>query len=164
MVDGIIEALRRVTRARLFDTERGFQGALHVNLEAVLGGALPSEAIIEQEHQKRIRSHGIKLRPDIIIHVPTLTGGDHTDRNFAVLALKRRATRTMAQRDFEALDEMFEQLHYPFGAFINIGSDRNHAERYRGRFPERMHFFAVWQGDGRTHVSHTRVPKRNANE
>ena len=157
MVDGIIEALGRVVNARLFETERGFQGALHANLEAVLGRALPPEAIIEQEYQKRIRSHGIRRRPDIIIHVPTPPGGDRTDGNFAVLALKRRATQGKAWRDFEALDDMFERLHYPFGAFINIGSDRDHAERYSGRFPERIHFFAVWRDNGTTHVSHARI-------
>ena len=127
------------------------------NLEAVLGEALASKAIIEQEYQKRIEPHGIRRRPDVIIHVPTPPGGDHTGGNFAVLALKRRATRTMAQQDSEALDEMFDRLHYPFGAFINIGSDRTLAEHYRGGFPERIHFFPVWQGNGRTYVKHERI-------
>lgn len=37
--------------------------------EAVLyGGVLPDDPVIQQEYQKRLRHHGIKIRPDIIVH------------------------------------------------------------------------------------------------
>ena len=93
MVKDIINALRRVAHPRFFKTERGFQGAFCSNLEAALGDYLPSETIIEQEHQKRVSAHGIRRRPDVIIHVPTPSGGDHQAGN-------RRGIRTQAASHF----------------------------------------------------------------
>jgi hypothetical protein len=83
-------------------------------------------------------------------------GADRRVGNFAVFALKLRATPTEARRDFDALDAMFRALHYPFGAFINIGDNRTHAEVYGGAFPDRIHLFAAWQTNGNTHVRHAR--------
>ena len=157
MVEDIISALRRVAHPRFFETERGFQGAFQANLTAALGDLLPPKAILEEEYQKRISSHGIRRRPDVIIHVPTPPGGNRRAGNFAVFALKRQASSVVAQQDFEALDAMFEALDYPFGAFINIGLEYTHADQYRGGFSDRIHFFAVWHGDGQTHVSHARI-------
>jgi hypothetical protein len=71
---------------------------------------------------------------------------------WAVFALKLAATPAAARRDFDALDAMFTALHYPFGAFVNIGTRRRHADQYRGPFRDRMHFFAVWHADGQPHL------------
>ena len=117
---------------------------------------LPPEAIVEEEYQKRIKIHGIRRRPDVIVHVPTQPGNDRRVGNLAVFALKLRATPTEARHDFAALDAMFRALDYPMGAFINIGNDRTHAELYQGVYPGRIHMFAVWQIDGRTRVRHAR--------
>jgi hypothetical protein len=154
VIEAVVQALSAVTNARFFETERGFQGAFQANLAIALGDRVPPEAIVEEEYQKRIRIHGIRRRPDVIVHTPTQPGGDRCAGNFAVFALKLRATPSEARQDFDALDAMFAALRYPFGAFINIGDDRTHAEQYGGAFPERIHSFAAWQNNGHTHVRH----------
>jgi hypothetical protein len=154
LIDAVIRALTAITNARFFETERGFQGAFQANLVAALGDRVPPEAIVEEEYQKRIKIHGIRRRPDVIVHTPTQAGGDFRAGNFAVFALKLRANPSDARQDFEALDAMFAALHYPLGAFINIGDDRTHAEQYGGAFHDRVHTFAVWQSNGLTHVRH----------
>jgi len=118
-----------VTHPRFFETERGFQGAFQANLQAALGDTAHPDAIVEEEYQKRIKIHGIRRRPDIIIHVPTASGGNRRDGNVAVFALKLAATQAAARRDFDALDAMFTALHYPFGAFVNIGNGRTHDDQ-----------------------------------
>jgi hypothetical protein len=156
LIEQVVDALRAVVNPRFFDTERGFQGAFQANLGAALGDRLPPEVIVEEEYQKRIKIHGIRRRPDVIVHVPTQPGNDRRVGNLAVFALKLRATPTEARHDFAALDAMFRALDYPMGAFINIGNDRTHAELYQGVYPGRIHMFAVWQIDGRTRVRHAR--------
>lgn len=70
-----------ITQPRLYETERAFQGEFLANLrDALPEVGLPGQAIVEQEYQKRYREHGIVVRPDIIIHVPTLTGGESEER------------------------------------------------------------------------------------
>lgn len=95
----IVEALRGVTQPRFFATERGFQGEFLAQLRARLPNAgLPGDAIIEQEYQKRLQDHGINIRPDIIIHVPTPAGGNRRKGNFAVFELNLRAGPAEAGR------------------------------------------------------------------
>lgn len=156
MIQQVIDALRAVGNARFFETERGFQGAFQAHLRDRVGDLVPPEAIVEEEYQKRIKIHGIRRRPDVIIHVPTQTGADRRVGNFAVFALKLRATPTEARGDFDALDAMFRALHYPFGGFINIGTDRTHGDVYAGPYPDRIHMFAAWQVEGTTRVRHAR--------
>jgi hypothetical protein len=65
------DALKSIHEPRFFETERGFQGELLVQLAKRLReAAFPGDPVVEQEYQKTIPSHGIKIRPDIIIHVP----------------------------------------------------------------------------------------------
>jgi hypothetical protein len=138
-------ALRLVTTPRYLRTERGFQGQLYCALQRLLEdeGLLRKGRILEMEYQKSAR-HGIYQRPDIVLHVPAEdSGNDVAEGNFAVWALKRRATARRARSDFDRLDEMFDMLCYPIGFFINIDSRENFATQYDGRFPGRLWTVAV---------------------
>lgn len=144
------EALREVTAPRFFRSERGFQGRFYCTLQRLLDreAALKDGCILEMEYQKSAR-HGMRQRPDIILHVPAEDSGRPViEDNFAVWALKRRATESDALDDFDNLNEMFGGLCYPLGFFVNIDAKDHFASSYRGRFPERLHTVAVWL-DGR---------------
>ena len=156
MVDEIVtatdEALRQVAEARFLRTGRGFQGQFYCALQRVLEerGLLQGGRILEMEYQKSSR-HGITQRPDIVLHEPGEdSGAGVAANNFAVWALKRRATTRQAQDDFARLDEMFETLCYPLGIFVNNDATDHFAASYDGRFPERLRTVAVWlDGKGR---------------
>jgi len=150
MIPTIIQALRAISHPRFFETERGFQGEFLANLKTL--GAAPPNAIVEEEHQKKLRIHGIARRPDIIIHVPTPPGGDRKRDNFAVFALKLAAGPAAAAKDFAALDAMIVALHYRVAAFVNIAARDTHADRYNGQFRDRLHFFGVAQVNNETRV------------
>ncbi len=155
MVSMIVDSLRSVRRARFFETERGYQGELLAELRARLPqAALPGDPIVEQEYQKRLFDHGIKVRPDIIIHVPTPAGGNRRRGNFAVFELNLRAGQAEAREDFASLDAVLGALDYPLGVFVNIASTRTHAAHYSGTFRERLHFFAVRHGRRRLQLTH----------
>ena len=67
MVKIIVESLRCVRAARFFETERGYQGEFLAELRVKLPHAgLPGDAIVEQEYQKRLPAHGVKVRPDVM--------------------------------------------------------------------------------------------------
>ena len=60
-----------ITEPRFFATERGFQGELLAELRARLHEAyFPGDPVVEQEYQKRMREHDIRIRPDLIVHIP----------------------------------------------------------------------------------------------
>ena len=83
------DALASIRQRRLFETERGYQGELLAMLRPrLVGAALPGDPIVEQEYQKRIKDHGITIRPDIIIHVPFERGAsqNRAEGNFAAIA------------------------------------------------------------------------------
>lgn len=142
----IVEALKSIRNPRFFDTERGYQGELLAELRIRLPDTgLPGDAIVEQEYQKRIPEHGINVRPDIIIHVPTLEGCSRRQGNFVVFELNLRAGAAESEEDFANLDAVLAALDYPLGVFVNIASSHTHAASYRGRFGERLHFFALRQ-------------------
>ncbi|MGH7380876.1 MAG: hypothetical protein ACREKR_01410 [Candidatus Methylomirabilales bacterium] len=139
------EALRQVAEPRFLRTERGFQGQFYCALQRVLEarGLLQGGLILEMEYQKSAR-HGISQRPDIVLHVPAEnSGAGVVDNNFAVWALKRRATPSQARDDFARLDEMFEMVLYPLGIFVNVGARDHLAWSYDGNFPERLRTVAV---------------------
>lgn len=152
MIPLIIEALQRVEHPRFFENERGFQGQFQANLQ--IAGAAPPNAIVEEEHQKTRTRHRIRRRPDIIIHIPTPDGGNRRAGNFAVFNLKRAAGPAAAVKDFVALDALIEALDYELAAFVNIAGERTHADRYHGRFRDRIHFFSVWRDGNDTRVRH----------
>jgi hypothetical protein len=155
MIPTIVTALRAVSNARFFDTERGYQGELLAELRAALPAlGLPENRIVELEYQKTIPNHNINIRPDIIIHVPTVEGGDRKVGNFAVFELNFRAGPKEAQEDFDNLDTIIGALHYPLGVFVNIDSVKTQAAHYAGPYRDRIHFFAVRRVDGAVQLRH----------
>ena len=57
------ESLLAVSCPRYYETERGFQGALLAELNSRLPSLQLADAIVEQEYQKRMPEHGIRIRP-----------------------------------------------------------------------------------------------------
>lgn len=120
----LLDSLKSVRDPRFFATERGFQGEMLAQLRnRIEQASLPGAPIVEQEYQKTIPLHGLKIRPDIIVHVPFERGGiDRRDQgNFVAIELKLRADETEARTDFAKLAQMKEVLGYPLTIFINIG-------------------------------------------
>lgn len=136
----IAAALTSVTAPHYYEDERGFQGEFYAQLRLRLQDmALPEGAILREEYQKRLAEHGLRIRPDIILHEP-FDPGRHRGRddgNHAVMELKRCATSGAAADAFTNLGAMIDVLNYPLGVFINIDSPKTWAESvpeiHRGR-------------------------------
>jgi len=153
MLDLIIEstvfALTAIKAPRFFKSERGYQGIFYCKLYEKFEnlGLVTEDQIIEMEYQKSGR-HGLSQRPDIIFHIPVdHSGGDIVENNFAVWALKARASAVEAQKDFEKLDQMFEFLNYPLGFFVNVNTEQHHLNLYKGNYKDRLVGFSVWLQD-----------------
>ncbi|RZF24016.1 hypothetical protein EVC45_41150 [Paraburkholderia sp. UYCP14C] len=155
LLDHITAALGAIKAPRFYETERGFQGELLAELKkAVPVDFLPGKAIIEQEYQKQFESHGLKIRPDIIVHEP-FDEDRHSSRrdgNIAVVEIKLAASQRQAAGDFESLIRMIELLNYPLAIFINIASEVTHSDLVPARWRERIVCFAVRLRDGEPHV------------
>ena len=144
------EALRVATAPRFFRTERGYQGRFYCALQEALDarGLTGDGVILEMEYQKSAR-HDMTQRPDIVLHIPAEDSGQGVRaNNFAVFALKWKASRADAVDDFNKLDEMCERLDYPLAIFINVASDQHHRDAYTGRFADRLQTYAVDLVDG----------------
>jgi hypothetical protein len=141
------DSLSAITDERLFSSERGYQGRLVAELINRLNvmPIFPGDPVVEQEYQKTLRNHGIRIRPDIIIHIPFERGQlqERSEGNFIVIQLKRNSTKRRALDDFNNIDLMFERLNYPIGIFLNIDSENNFFNNYQGNYPDRLHCFAV---------------------
>ena len=141
------DAIETINDEHYFNTERGYQGQLlsEIDNRMKIDPILPGEPIIEQEYQKTLKNHGITIRPDIIIHIPFREGihGNRKEGNYVVIQLKLKGNEKIAVADFDKIDLMFENLHYPLGIFLNINSDNNYFESYSGKYKERLHCFAV---------------------
>jgi hypothetical protein len=145
-------ALESICEPRFFETERGYQGELLVQLRKRLRcAAFPGDPIVEQEYQKTIPSHGIRIRPDIIIHIPFERG--HTEQrdqgNFVAIELKRRSTEIEAHGDFANLAQMHQALRYPLTIFINIDSEKTRSAICPKSIASRTICFAVRLEDGK---------------
>lgn len=140
LLNAIAAALTSVTDPHYYEDERGFQGEFYAQLRLRLRDmALPEGALLREEYQKRLAEHGLRIRPDIILHEP-FDPGRHRDRdegNHVVMELKRRATPGTAAEAFTNLVAMIDALNYPLGVFINIDSPKTWAESvpeaYRAR-------------------------------
>jgi hypothetical protein len=131
LLQAIRQSLHAIVEPRFYETERGFQGQLLVELSRrVPHILLANHTLIEQEHQKTLERHGLKLRPDIIIHHPfdPTIHATRSDGNFAVIALKLRAGPKKATEDFVDLHSMLTELRYPVGIFINVNHSRPQAK------------------------------------
>jgi hypothetical protein len=155
LIDITEAAIRAVDAPRFFRTERGFHGRFYCALQEQLdqAGLIANGTILEMEYQKS-RRHGLSQRPDIVLHIPAeYSRASVQENNFAVWALKHRASRAEACADFARLDEMFEVLKYPFGFFLNIDSADPMRQHYSGAYGERLATVAAHlsAGDVRTH-------------
>lgn len=140
------EALESIREPRLFETERGYQGELLVQLARRLkDAAFPGDPIVEQEYQKTMPLHGITLRPDVVIHIPFGRGNAERrdEGNFVAIELKLSSTDKDARNDFESLAQMHEVLRYPLTIFINIDSDETHFAACPPRIAPHTVCFAV---------------------
>jgi hypothetical protein len=123
------EALRAIREPRFYDTERGYQGALLVEVQNRLPRLrIAGHPVIEQEYQKRVLAHGIRIRPDLIVHVPFERGAmaSRKDGNFVGIEIKLRATDDQAKDDFESLQSLSTALGYPLTIFVNVDSEETH--------------------------------------
>ncbi|MBB2803063.1 hypothetical protein [Xanthomonas arboricola] len=86
--------------------------------------------MLREEYQKRLAEHGLRIRPDIILHEPfdPSLHRYRDDGNHAVMELKRRATPGSAAGALTNLVAMINALNYPLGVFINIDSPKTWAE------------------------------------
>ncbi len=139
------ESLIAISHPRYYKTERGFQGEFLAELKQRLPSLQWEGAIVEQEYQKRMPDHGIRIRPDIIVHVPFESGRtiSRSEGNFVVFELKLNADAKDALQDYENLSSMCEVLGYPLGVFINISATSAHLNQYHGPHKEKLHAFAV---------------------
>lgn len=115
---------------------------------------MPESIVVEQEYQKRCGEHTIKVRPDIIIHLPTPAGGDRKVGNVAALELKLDARAEQARVALAGLDAILGALHYHLGIFVNIGSAQTHVGLYDGGFPDRIHCFAIRLDGKQTRIAY----------
>lgn len=128
-VDALIAALGSINEPLLFGDERGYQGQLLQELAIrYMSGGFPDDPIVQQEYQKTLPLHGIRIRPDIIVHVPFGRGGlaNRHQGNFVTIELKRDAGEKAACQAFGNLQLMKDALAYPLTIFINIDSDLTH--------------------------------------
>lgn len=150
-------AMSRITHPRYYLSERGYQGALIAQLQQGLTELNWEDAIIEQEYQKRIREHGIRIRPDVIIHVP-FDSNEHNTRgegNFVVFELKLGSAlnESKALDDYQSLAIMCEVLSYPYAVFIVIDGETAFFNNYQGPHKNKILVFKVKLEDGQVLIS-----------
>ena len=146
----LVEALEAVRATHFFQTERGYQGELLAELRNRLPTAgFTGDPIVEQEYQKRLRDHRIRIRPDLIIHIPFVQGvtEGRGEGNFVVIELKRNKNDVAGA--FENLLEMKELLDYPLTIFIMIDSAETYATMCPKSIAAQTVCFAVRLEDGR---------------
>ena len=138
-------SIAEVLNPRFFETERGYQGELNGLISQKLKGQAESNLISESEHQKKDYQHGLKIRPDIIIHEPFNEEyhESRTEGNYIIIELKLRGDEKKVLADFENIDSMIDALNYKVGIFINIDSDNNFHNSYSGNHRDKMKFYAV---------------------
>lgn len=150
-------SLSDITAPRFYQSECGYQGVLLAALNVRV--RLPDRAIVEQEYQKRLLDHGIKLRPDIVIHRPfdPERNERRNEGNFAVVELKLNPSPKGAMEDFSNLLLMLELLRYQTGIFVNIDSDRTFADLVPQDARGRLVCFATSLENGHVRIVEERV-------
>ena len=161
LIDKTITALKRIVTQRYFLTERGFVTEFYcqLNRQIEIGVDFPNYTILEVEVQKRRGLHyGLTQRPDLIVHIPIETGltDNANENNFAVYAFKLGGGSSKVQEDFSKLDEMFYNLNYQIGFFINIGAFPNiFLETYEGIYKDQIHEFSIGLDNGIVNILHS---------
>jgi hypothetical protein len=154
---GLRDALLRIDHPPLFESERGYQGALVAELSASLPAlGLPNaDVLVEQEYQKRFADHGLNIRPDIVIHVP-FRPDRHVFRsqdNFVVFELKLHARADEARAACANLRAMILTLNYDLAVFLNIDSLDPHGDMIPADVADRLIALAVTLRAGETVVT-----------
>ena len=146
-LDAFRDSIRAITNGRYFSTERGYQAELYAQLRCRLKeiAELEASAIVEAEYQKSPAQQKLRIRPDLIVHVPHEARGDedYSKDNFFVIEIKRKASKKDAEKDFNKLDQLFNTLNYELGVFLNIDSAQTFHNCYTGAYSKRLHCFAV---------------------
>jgi len=149
-------ALLAIREPRFYNTERGYQGELLVQMRARLeeNPIWPGSPIVEQEYQKNAAAHGLDIRPDLIIHCPFERGVFENRRqgNYVVIELKRRANRQAALQDYAKLDRICTVLDYAMGIFINVDATHIFLREYNAEAGNRLHGFAVELRGGQVYI------------
>ncbi len=152
IITAVRQSLRAISHPHFFNTERGYQGELLAELRKRLPRLKINKgrAVIQQEYQKTRQDHGIRLRPDLLIHEPfdSRHHRDRTQGNYAVFELKRLSTPKKAQDDFCSLFQLMKALNYPLAFFVNIDSGTTHIAHAPSNMPGRLIAFAVKLIDG----------------
>jgi hypothetical protein len=165
----LLGVLQKIQDPTLFADERGYQGELKSRLDRALALEIPEDDFaapqVREEYQKRADAHGIRLRPDIIIHVPFERGLSPTRKhdNYMVVLLKRRAARTKSLENFESLETICAKLNYPIGVSVNVDYPRLWIDDLRPEIPScfTLHEISVTLEKGKPVIQvGTRVPKR----
>lgn len=162
-LDALADALGAIDETRLFEDERGYQGELLQELAIRFAeGGFPGQPIVQQEYQKTLPMHGIRIRPDIIIHIPFERGGlaDRRQGNFVAIELKRDASEKTARQAFGNLQAMNEALAYPLTIFINIDSNSTCMEFCPESISGQTVCFSVCLADGMPKVQVEGLPPR----
>ncbi len=152
LLSSLNDALLAFSCPRFFETERGFQGQLLIELDKRI--KLKPQVIVEQEYQKSSKLHGLTIRPDIIIHEPFVPLR-HSCRNIgnaAVIELKMKANIADAIADFQSLESMINVLRYPVGIFVNINSNETHSNLVPDSIKGRVVCFTISLLDGKACV------------
>jgi hypothetical protein len=151
----VIQALKSIDNDRFFVTERGYQGELSTKIINILtqSGLLPNNAIIEQEYQKTMNNHGLKHRPDILLHIPFKAGITTNRRqgNFVAIELKLNTTKTKAKRDIAKLNDYIQILNYPLAIFINVSGTYDFSNVITD---ERIHCFNIVKNEKALTLTH----------
>lgn len=154
IISTTIDSIKNIKSIRYFKSERGYQGVLFCHLFNGLEhyDLINEDRILEQEYQKGQR-HGLGQRPDIIFHIPVEhSGAGINENNYAVWALKARASKESALEDFDKLEEMFQYLRYPLGIFINIDSVDNYLDFYNGNHHDKIIGLSVALNENKVNV------------
>lgn len=149
LIVSVRKSLEAISAPRWFETERGFQGELLVQLRNYV--ELSEAMLIEQEYQKKLKVHGLKIRPDIIIHQPFNSSipTNRKEGNLAVFELKLNASEAEALADFHNLERMLEVLKYETSFFINIGSIHTFSNLVPAALRGRITCFAISLVEGK---------------
>jgi hypothetical protein len=162
-LDALADALGAIDEARLFQDERGYQGKLLQELAIRFAeGGFPGHPIVQQEYQKTLPMHGIRIRPDMIVHIPFERGGlaNRLQGNFVAIELKRDASEKAARQAFGNLQAMKEALAYPLTIFINIDSNSTCMNFCPERILGQTVCFSVCLADGMPKVQTEGLPPR----
>ena len=152
-------ALVRVKAPRLYKSERGYQGESLSHLRENLPSSkrLCDYPLVEQEYQKRLKDHGLSIRPEIIIHCP-FDPDEHESRrigNLAVFEIKLRVSRATAHSVYERLTRVCDVLDYQLRIFINIGSGETHYEDSPAAQDDRILSFAAYMDGEQVTVNYS---------